>query len=99
MHFPIGAKSNKIRTFSALPQSDIFTAPCELCLNGEEIFHQRPAHMEVHILDKSHTAQHQKQPHTQRIIQLFMYKRIVESIPLKLSRPSCERARLAFDLW
>ena len=47
MHTPIGAKPNKIRTFSALPQSDILTTPYDLYLNGEAIFHQRPAHVDV----------------------------------------------------
>ena len=42
-------KPNKISIFSVLPQSDIFTTPCDLFLNGETIFHQRPAHFEVHI--------------------------------------------------
>ena len=40
MLIPIGAKPNKFRTFSVLPQSDMLTTPCDLFLNGEEIFHQ-----------------------------------------------------------
>ena len=32
-----------------LPQSDIFTTPCDLCLNGKAAVYQWPTHMEVHI--------------------------------------------------
>ena len=49
MHIPIGTKPDKIRSLSVLPQSDIFTTPCDLFLNGETIFHHRPAHFYVHM--------------------------------------------------
>ena len=40
--------AEQISTFSVLPQSNIFTTPCDLRLNGETIFHQRLAHFEAH---------------------------------------------------
>ena len=43
-----------IYTFLALPHSDILTALCDLCLNGEAISHQRPAHLEVQIRQITH---------------------------------------------
>ena len=100
MHIPSGAKPNKVGTFTVFPQSDIITTPCDFCLDGEAIFHQRPTHFEVHIPTRQIlTAQQQKQLHSQIIIQLFMYKQIAENIPLKRSRRPCGMAIIAFALW